>query len=157
MPIMALRTGLNRTWSYSYFYTTNNKIADKIGEINAGISTDPFISLLINLQPSRSASNNDSIIGSRRRQWQWTCPNGDPPNVPTHYRTGHSVFTAPPRPLYHPKTTTPRHRRCALKSAHRRSIRCHQTRRDHLALAAVPRFAPCNHRGSIKWLLRLER
>jgi hypothetical protein len=64
MPIMALQTGLNRTWSTSYFYTTNNKIADKIGEINAGISTNPLISLLINLHPSQSASNNDSIIGS---------------------------------------------------------------------------------------------
>jgi hypothetical protein len=155
MPIMALRTGPNWTWSNSYFYTTNNKIAEKTGEINAGISTNPLISLLINLLPSQSASNNDSIIGSQPRQWQWTCPDGDPPNVPTHYRTGHSVFTAPPRLPYHAKTTTPRHQRHALRSAHQRSIH-RQTRRDHLALTAVPCFAPCDCRGSIKWLLQLE-
>ncbi len=46
------------------------------------------------------------IRSGQPRQWQWVCPNRNPPNVPTCCRTGHSNFMAQPKPPYCPRTTT---------------------------------------------------
>jgi hypothetical protein len=149
---MASQTWPNWPWLTPFSTNTNTTITRKIRAFNEGINTEVPLFLLICLQPSHPPLTNHDRSVNQLWQWQWACPNGNPPPVPTHCRTEHPDFVTPPQPTHCPKTTPPQRQRRTLGNAHQQSLR-HQEQRTQSALASILHFAPCLCKDSINWLL----
>ena len=153
MPIMAPRTQSDRPWSRPFSTNTKTTIATKLGAINRGISTKMTSPSLISLRPPCPTPPNHDGRNDLPRLWRWYYPSGNPPVFSS---TTHHDPPSPSDPLPQPlcsNSTTPRHRRRTLRSAHQRSLR-HQRRRHHHALATPLHFTPRQQKHSIKWLLK---
>ena len=153
MPIMTPRTWSDRPWFTPFSTNTNTTIPPKIGAINRGISTKTTPPVLTCLRPPCPTSPNHGCRDDRPRLWGWYYPPGNPPVFPSTTCPNPPAPSDLPQKPFRPNTTTPRHRRRTLGSAHRRSL-CRHRRPHQSALATPLHFAPRQQKHSIKWLLK---
>ena len=153
MPIMAPRTRSDRPWFTPFSTNTKTTTATNLGAINIGISTQMPSPSLISLRPPCPTPPNHDGCNDHPRLWRWYYPPGNPPVFSSTTHQDPSPPSDPPQKPSRSKSTTPRHRRYSLPSAHRRSLRRQRRRHRHVLVTPL-HFAPRQQKHSIKWLLK---